>query len=342
MQQTRRKTGTPSRKDMKAPRDAIPEDLISALGTRIEHVAPERLHPNPRNARTHSPRQVERLAAAIRRFGFLNPVIIDENDMVLAGHGRLLAARKLGLRDVPVLRAAHMSEAEKRAYMIADNRIAELAGWDRSVLKEEFVYLTTAPVDFDVGVTGFDTAAVDLMLLGEQTSGEGDDGPEEAAFMPLEGPVVTQAGDLWQLGPHRIACADAQDMDAYTRVLGGEKAAMVFTDPPYNVPIAGHAQGLGKIRHRDFVMASGEMSAATFRRFLERVLGNCAAASGNGSIHYVCMDWRHMGDLLEAGTRIYGAPRNLCVWVKTNAGMEASTARSTNWCSCSATAAGGT
>jgi DNA modification methylase len=295
--------------------------ILSAASERIERLSVADLRRNPRNARTHPDGQVARLASAISRFGFVNPIIVDEMNMVLAGHGRLAAAERLGLANVPALRVNRMSEAEKRAYVIADNRIAELAGWNREALKQEFIHLTDPAIAFDVEVTGFDTGMIDMMLLegGEPSK----DRPEDLVIEPNSGPPVSRVGDLWLLGSHRLICGDAREASVIERLLGGEQAQMVFTDPPYNVPIAGHAQGLGRIRHRDFVMASGEMSGPAFRRFLERVLGHCAAVSVAGSIHFVCMDWRHMGDLLAVGEDVYGELKNLCIWAKTNAGMGA-------------------
>ncbi len=293
--------------------------LLQFAADRIEQVALSSLRPNPRNARTHGKDQLRRLASAIRRFGFINPIVVDDANMVLAGHARLEAAMELGLGSVPVLRVAHMGEAEKRAYVIADNRLAELAGWNREVLQAEFTYLTDVAVDFDVEVTGFDTCTVDLMLLGK---GDGvEEAEPETLVLPHAGPAVSRVGDVWKLGPHRLVCGDARDLGSYELALSGEKAQMVLTDPPYNVPIAGHAQGLGRVRHRDFVMAAGEMTSPEFARFLERIFGHCAHSSVKGSIHYVFMDWRHMREVLEAGLAVHGEPRNLCVWVKTNAGM---------------------
>lgn len=297
--------------------------MAGAPAAHVERVRIGELRKNPRNARTHPDGQIARLASAIRRFGFLNPIIVDEANLVLAGHGRLAAAEKLGLSLVPVIRVGSLTDAEKRAYVIADNRIAELAGWDRAALKEEFLHLSSPEVDFEVEVTGFDTGTIDLMLLDTGASEDDASRPETLELPESSGPAVTCVGDVWQLGRHRLVCGDSLDIRMFEKLLGCEQAQMVFTDPPYNVPIAGHAQGLGKVRHQDFVMASGEMSAPQFRRFLERALGNCSASSMAGSIHYVCMDWRHMGDLLEAGRQVFGPPKNLCVWAKTNAGMGA-------------------
>lgn len=276
------------------------------------------LKANPHNPRTHSDKQIQQVARSIREFGFTNPVLIDENENIIAGHGRVLAAKTLGLKTVPTIRLEHMSEAQKRAYIIADNKLAENAGWDESLLAVELDYLSHLELDFDVTLTGFETAEIDI-LLGPHTNE-----PDPADNIPeinRDTPPITQPGDLWLLGNHRLLCADATQKASYTRLMEGERARLVFTDPPYNVPIDGHVCGSGKIKHREFQMASGEMSEAEFKTFLTKTFVELAEHSANGSIHYICMDWRHMGEVLAAGNDAYTELKNLCVWNKSNAGM---------------------
>ena len=285
-----------------------------------EVVAVSALKPYARNARTHSRRQIKKIAASIERFGFVNPVLIDENNQIIAGHGRVAAAKLLGWQEVPTLRVEHLDETEKRAYILADNRLAEEAGWDREMLAIELQGLID--LDFSIELTGFDIAEVDLLLDGEAEAKAPDRNIEdEVPPVPTPGAAITRAGDLWQLGQHRLFCGDATAAAAYARLLGGVKAALIFTDPPYNVPIGGHVSGLGKVRHREFAMASGEMTSDEFRSFLESVFGHMAAHSADGSIHFICMDWRHLGETLAAGASIYAELKNLCVWVKSNGGM---------------------
>lgn len=269
-----------------------------------------------RNARTHSDKQLRMLAASIRQFGFTSPVLADESGMILAGHGRVKAAKLLGLETVPTLRIDRLSAAEKRAYILADNRIAERAGWDRDLLKIELEELVTGDLDFNLELTGFETAEIDVLLDGE-TRDEADVMP---AVQPDE-PAVTRPGDLWLLGRHRLLCADATKAESYQALLIEERAQMVFTDPPYNVKIDGHVSGLGRIRHEEFVMASGEMNRAQFTAFLATAFRHMAASSQDGAIHFICMDWRHLGEVLEAGKDAYAELKNLIVWAKTNAGM---------------------
>ena len=285
------------------------------------HLVPiTKLRPYERNARTHSRRQVRKIAASIERFGFVNPVLIDQDDMIIAGHGRVAAAKLLGWIEVPALRIEHLSEAEKRAYILADNRLAEEAGWDQEMLAIELQGLIE--IDFTVELAGFDTAEVDRILDGRaETDAPEQNIEDEVPPLPAEGSAVTRPGDLWELGSHRLLCADATVADSYDRLLGEDRAAMIFTDPPYNVAIAGHVSGLGKVRHREFAMASGEMTSDQFRTFLQTVFCHMASHSVDGAIHFVCMDWRHMSETLAAGSGAYSELKNLCVWVKSNGGM---------------------
>lgn len=287
---------------------------------RLESMAVADLRPHDRNPRTHSKKQVEQITESIRRFGFTNPVLVDKDGQVIAGHGRIEAAKLLGMAKVPVLRLEHMTEAEKRAYIIADNRLAELAGWDNDLLALELAAVAELDSEFDLALTGFDVAEIEALLNGLET---GEQEEEEPAQIDEQAPVVSRVGDLWQLGDHALICGDATDPEVYRRLLDNEKAQMVFTDPPYNVPVNGHICGLGKVQHEEFVMASGEMSEAEFTDFLKRVARNLASFSSDGSIHYVCMDWRHMGELLVAGRAAYSEFKNLVVWNKDNGGMGA-------------------
>ncbi len=286
----------------------------------IEQLPPSALRPYARNARTHSPKQIAQIAASIREFGFNNPVLIDRHAEILAGHGRVEAARKLGLETVPCVRLEHLDEAQKRAYILADNRLAEKAGWDREILAIELQHLTTIDVDFDVTLTGFEMGEVDLLLgAGQDTEAKAD--PADAVPAVATGVAVTRPGDIWQIGHHRLICGDALAPETYARLLAGERAQMVFTDPPYNVKIDGHVSGLGAAKHREFALASGEMSEDEFTRFLARVFTHLAGHAIDGAIHFVCMDWRHQGEVVAAARGAYSELKNLCVWAKSNGGM---------------------
>lgn len=266
-----------------------------------------------RNARTHSGKQIAKIAAAIQRFGFINPIITDKNGRILAGHGRFEAAKQLKMSTVPTICLDHLSDDEKRAYVLADNRLAELAGYDDEILKAELRHL--CDVEFDVELTGFETGEIDLLLDGASPAASKDDTVPEP-----EAVVISRPGDLWHLGAHRLLCGDACEAASYDRLMGGRKAVSVFADPPYNVAVDGHASGNGAIHHRAFAMASGEMSPTEYSAFLSTIFGHLIASSRDGSIHYICMDWRHLPETLKAGT-LYGEHKNLIVWDKGTAGM---------------------
>ena len=276
------------------------------------------LKPYPNNARAHSKRQLTKLAASIAEFGFVVPVLIDGQNSLIAGHGRLQAATKLSLEVIPCIRIEHLSEAQKRAFILADNRLTELASWDSKLLASELQFLSD--LEFDIELTGFETAEIDLIVDGVDDPSKSD--PADQAPTPCTNmPAVTGLGDLWLLGEHRVFCGDATKLESFQDVLGGDKAQMVFTDPPYNVPISGHVSGLGQVQHREFVMASGEMSEAEFTRFLTTTLAHAAASSEDGAIHFVCMDWRHLSEIVTAGRTVYSELKNLCFWNKSNGGM---------------------
>ena len=290
------------------------------LRLEIVYQSIDKLKPNRANSRTHSKKQIKQLADCIQRFGFLVPIIVDGKGRIIAGHCRLAAAKLLGMTEVPTVLLEHMTEGERRAYALADNRLAELAGWDQALLADELRYLTKLDLSFDLTIPGFDAPEIDLLLQGK-VDADRDAAADQLPPIRPDEPSVSQPGDLWVLGRHRISCADAREQSAYRKLLGTKKADIVFADPPYNVPIANHVSGLGRIQHREFAMASGEMSEPVFIQFLETFLSNCAAFSRDGSIHYVCIDWRHLFELLVAGRKAYAALKNLCVWAKTNAGM---------------------
>jgi DNA modification methylase len=286
---------------------------------KVEYTRVRELRPYANNARTHSKKQVRQIANSIEKFGFCNPVLIDDEKQIIAGHGRVEAAKLLGIDAVPTCRLSHLSEADKRAYILADNRLAEKAGWDKELLAIELQGLID--LDFEIELTGFEMPQIDVILEDAREAKGEPSGPEDDVPQYPSGPVVTQAGDLWVLGNHRLLCADAREEAAYDRLLEGAKAQFVFTDPPYNVAIDGNVCGLGRIRHREFAMGRGEMSEAEFTSFLETIFERLAEHTVDGSIHQICIDWRHMWEMLAAGRAVYRELKNLCVWNKTNAGM---------------------
>lgn len=285
--------------------------------------APEALKPRPRNPRTHSPAQLRQIVDSIRQFGFTSPVLVDADNVIIAGHGRWEAAKQLKLAGIPTLCLAHLSPAEVRAYVIADNQIALNAGWDEALLALELQELTTLDLDFEVTLTGFNLPQIDVLIESLQPS-PAEPAPDPADQVPgidRSRPAVTQVGDLWVLGSHRLYCGNSLEAASYTRLLGEERAQLVFTDPPYNVPILGHVSGLGVTQHAEFAMGSGEMSVAAFTEFLRSVFERLVAACVDGALQFVCMDWRHMAEVLAAGAATYSELKNLCVWTKANGGM---------------------
>lgn len=279
----------------------------------IVYRSPSALKPDPRNARTHPKRQIEQLIRSIGEFGFTNPVLVDEADVLIAGHGRLRAAKQLGLDRIPAIQLDGLSEAQKKALRLADNKIALNAGWDVEILRLELDEIGTLDVDFDLSLTGFSSGELDVALRAAND-------PDDEIIPAVPEKPRTKTGDIWILGNHRLGCGDGRDIDFIRRVVGHEASIdAAFLDPPYNVKINGHANAAG--RHREFAMASGEMDTAEFRVFLSETLGVAAQISRKGAVHFVCMDWRHLDDVSAATGSIYGDLLNICVWNKSNAGM---------------------
>jgi len=286
---------------------------------RIVYRPIDALRPYAKNARRHPRKQIKQLAASIREFGFVAPVIVDGGDNIIAGHGRIEAAKALGLDQVPTVQLDRLTDAQVKALRLADNKLALGAEWDWELVAEEMESL--AVLDFELELTGFSQAEIDLNLDAIRESDPGERTPEDET-PSLGEAAISRRGDLWALGRHLVMCGDARSADDVGRLMGGRQADLIFTDPPYNVPIDGHARGRG-IRHRDFDMAVGEMSKAQFTAFLAETLGHAAGACRNGAIAFVCMDWRHLGELQAAGEGVFSELKQLCVWNKTNAGMGA-------------------
>jgi DNA modification methylase len=277
----------------------------------------EALAAYPHNARTHSRRQLRQIAQSIKIFGFTNPILIDQNNTIIAGHGRVEAAKLLGIAHVPTIRLDGLTEDQLRAYVLADNRLAEKAGWDQSILSIELQHLLALDTDLDVTVTGFEVPEIDLILSQAQAK------PDASDVFDIDrmDPAVTRVGDIWKLGKHRILCGNSLDISSFRILMNGHRAHVVFADPPYNVPIDGHASGNGLIHHREFVMATGEMNEAEFVAFLTTSLRLLSKYSVTAAVHFICIDWRHLYELISAGRQVYDVLLNVCVWAKNNGGM---------------------
>ena len=279
------------------------------------------LKPDPKNSRLHSKKQIRQIANSIKTFDFNEPILVDRYGNVIAGHSRVLACQELGLTEVPTLCLEHLTEAQIRAFMIADNRLTEISTWNDQLLAEQLQELSLLDLDFDIEVTGFEMGEIDLRIASLEDEAEPGDDPADILPEPPARPPISKCGDLWHLGRHRVLCGNALGRADFAALMGEERAVSVFTDPPYNVPIDGHVSGLGAIHHRPFPMASGEMDKPAFTAFLAQACQNLAEFSTNGSIHFICIDWRHLYELLTAGQDVYDELKNLCVWVKDNGGM---------------------
>ena len=297
----------------------VTKDTDCALSVVYRNLTALRLNSN--NPRLHTKQQIRQIALSVQTFGFIVPILIDAHGNLLAGHGRVLAAQFLGMTKIPTIVVDHLTEAQVRAFMVADNRLTENSAWNQQLLAEQLKTLSELDLDFSIEVTGFEMGEIDVMVEGLAPAHDGQEDPADTLPEVPENFQVSRNGDLWTLGRHRIACGNALDGYSYQTLLSGSRPRMVFTDPPYNVSIAGHATGLGKIQHRNFKMASGEMSRKEFTEFLTQALACLKEHSVEGALHYICMDWRHMGELLSAGRQVYSELKNLCVWVKDNGGM---------------------
>jgi DNA modification methylase len=290
------------------------------LATAIEHIAIDALTPYPGNARKHSQAQIAKLAAIIQKVGMQVPLLIDAKNEIIAGHGRLLAAKQIGMSVLPAIRIDHLSPDQIKAFRIADNRLAELSAWDDEALALELKHLVLSLENPEIiELTSFEIGEIDARLEILEETPKQD--PADEIIAPAEGAPVSKLGDLWLLGKHRLFCGSSLEEASYARLLQGTKVRAVWSDPPYNVKIQGHVSGLGKAQHREFAMASGEMDEEGFIAFLEPYLVLTKAHSMPGSLHYSCMDALHTYELLTAARRAGLQLKTTCTWAKTNAGM---------------------
>ena len=297
--------------------DTALQQAVASFAPQVVQLKLSELKPSPRNARTHSQKQIHQIAESIKAFGFTNPVAVNSLNEIISGHGRCEAAKLLGMTEVPAIRLDHLNSEQARLLRIADNRLAELAGWNQELLKLELGELIES--DIEIALTGFEFGEIDVILDGSAPPKVKDD-PADALPELVEA-AVTRRGDLWLLGKHRLMCGDARDPKDYARLLGGEVAQAVFTDPPYNVRVSGHVCRLGKTQHREFAMASGEMSKEAFTGFLRDVFSQIAANVQDGGLIYSCIDAPHLHEMLNAGHAVFDELKGIITWAKTNAGM---------------------
>ncbi|WP_431285053.1 site-specific DNA-methyltransferase [Humitalea sp. 24SJ18S-53] len=283
----------------------------------IEYVPPGSINPMPGAPRKHPASQIRSLVKSIKAFGFNVPILIDGDQRIIAGHARVEAAKKFGMDAVPVIRVEHLSEGQVKAFIIADNRLAELSTWDEQALGAILLDLSGLDLDFDLEATGFAMAEIELRIESLVEGAEEETPPVDVA---TDSPI-THVGDVWRLGQHILMCGNSLSDADYAKLMGQDSAALVLTDPPYNVPIAGHVSGLGRFQHREFAMAVGEMDSAGFTAFLEGAMRLAYHHAAPGSVHYWAMDWRHVVEIGRAGQAVYDRFLNLCVWQKNQAGM---------------------
>ena len=283
----------------------------------IEMRPPQALHKSSSNVRIHPKKQIRQIAKTIDVVGFIGAVIVDENDVILAGEARTEAAKLREMPLVPTIKVSGLSTAKKRVFMLADNKLNEWAGWNRETLVVELGELAglLPELELDLSITGFEPAEIDVLFTDQASQPEPLD-----SFPSFDSVVATQPGDLWRLNEHRLMCASALHFSNFDKLMEGAQARMVFADPPYNVRVA-DIQGRGRIKHGEFAFASGEMTSQEYVEFLKNTLGNAAKVSADGAISYVFHDWRHVREMAEAAGEIYGATLNICIWVKTNGGQ---------------------
>jgi DNA modification methylase len=266
------------------------------------------------NARQHSKAQLKKIEASIKAFGWTNPIIIDPAGTILCGHGRFEAAASMGLKEVPTITLDHLSEADRKAYIIADNAIAEQAGWSKQMLKSELSGL--AEIGYELELSGFDTLKIETILSMDDPEDELDDDVElpDESILP-----VCRVGDLWEIGDQRLIVGDARDPEVYERLLGDETVQLILTDPPYGCRIENNVSGSGQVKHTDFVAGAGETSLPEFAMTLLRPAFKCMAKHcASGAIAFVFSDWRAAPHVLDAAAGVFIEVKQCIVWVKTN------------------------
>lgn len=285
-----------------------------------QNIPVSKIKPYAANARSHSNKQLRKLANVIETCGFSAPVLLDEHYVLIAGHARLAAAKLLGMKTIPAVVITGLTSVQKRALRLADNRIPEDAKWISEQLAVELpqVIELLSEAGLDPNVIGFEPAEIELIQTNFEEKSA--DPADEVSPGALAGPLTTAPGDLWLLGKHRLLCGDAKSSDDVAQLLGGERAHTAFLDVPYNVRVR-DIGSRGRVKHREFAEASGEMTSEQYIKFLRAAASTAVKFSVGGAVHFICIDWRHVDQLISASRSTYDSMLNLVVWVKPNAGM---------------------
>jgi len=273
-----------------------------------------------RNVKIHSEKQIAKLLQSMSTYGVVTPILVDKNYELIAGHGRLEALKQLGYQKIPIIMLEHLTEAQIKAYRLADNRIADEAEYNIDLLKIELQELVTCD-DFVITDTGFDIAEIDNIIIDDYSEKKEntDEADEIDNLKNIEKRV--HFGDIWKAGEHFVLCGDALKSESYEALLGEEKASLILVDPPYNVRITGHVCGKGKTKHKEFTMASGEMSDEEFENFVSTFIIQLVKFSYDGSLAYIFTDWRGLQIFLNIGKKLYNDLKNICIWNKLTGGM---------------------
>jgi DNA modification methylase len=290
--------------------------LLRNTKLQSEFISIEKLTPMPGAPRQHPKSQIQSLIKSFEAFGQVLPILIDGECRIISGHAQWEAAKRLTMPDVMAIRIEHLDEVQVKALMVALNRLGDLSKWDDQALNTILLELHTLDLDFDIEATGFTGIEIELRIEGVGAELE-DDEP----VIVGDGPMITQPGDVWQLGKHRLICGSTLEPATWATLMGEDRATIIVSDPPYNVPINGHVSGLGQHKHRDFAMGVGEMTGIEFTAFLQSAMTLAHQWSAPGSVHYWCMDWRHVVEIGSAGNAVYERFLNMAVWAKNQPGM---------------------
>lgn len=277
-----------------------------------EYLATSTLAPIPGAPREHPKSQIRALTKSFEAFGQVLPILIDPEGRIISGAAQWDVAKRLGMLEVMVIRVEYLSEPQIKALMVALNRLGDLSKWNEQALSAILLDLHELDLDFDIEASGYTEIEIELRIEGIDDLTE----PEDDQVLVGDGPTVTRLGDLWQLGNHRLLCADTLKKESWLALMGEDLAALVVTDSPFNVPIDGHVTGQGKFKHRPFQMAAGEMSPPQFTAFLSTSMEHAHRWSKPGLVHVWAMDWRHANEITSAGQAVYERYLNMAVWVK--------------------------